>query len=243
MVTRWSRSTSNISTLIGQNLTGEFMRKIYAASWKLFTLTAKADRVLSQLVMFLTVFFHWMYKMKYSCIICSPFSIQRETWSWSSLDYQWLPTPKVQIRGGRNEFTLDTNIFEEYVHTSITTYCHWHVLYQVWAMLSYCSREGKLYFFLCNQLYWSSEVEPFEIFGIFAFNGGYGHRGHSVWDTHLESNSPSSLVSLQPISITSGCLEINEQNIYWVMNSHHWLHMIYQVYSWCYIRIVNWTLK
>ena len=43
------------------------MRKIYAASWKLFTLTAEADRVLSQLVMFLTVFFHWMYKMKYSC--------------------------------------------------------------------------------------------------------------------------------------------------------------------------------
>ena len=32
-----------------------------------FTLTAEADRVLCQLVMFLTVFFHWMYKMKYSC--------------------------------------------------------------------------------------------------------------------------------------------------------------------------------
>ena len=39
MVTGWSRSTSNFYTLIGQNLTGEFMRKIYAASWKLFTLT------------------------------------------------------------------------------------------------------------------------------------------------------------------------------------------------------------
>ena len=67
MVTRWSRSTSNFCNLIGQNLTGEFMWKIYAASWKLFTLTAEADRVLCQLVMFLTVFFHWMYKMKYSC--------------------------------------------------------------------------------------------------------------------------------------------------------------------------------
>ena len=32
MVTRWSRSTSNFCTLIGQNLTGEFMRRIYAAS-------------------------------------------------------------------------------------------------------------------------------------------------------------------------------------------------------------------
>ena len=31
---------------------GEFMRKIYAASWNLFTLTAEADRVLSQLVLF-----------------------------------------------------------------------------------------------------------------------------------------------------------------------------------------------
>ena len=67
MVTRWSRPTSNFCTLIGQNLTGEFMRKMYAVSWKLFTLTAEADRVLYQLVMFLTVFFHWTCKMKYSC--------------------------------------------------------------------------------------------------------------------------------------------------------------------------------
>ena len=53
MVTRWSRSTSNFYALalIGQNLTGEYMRKIYAASSILFTLTAEADRVLCQLVM------------------------------------------------------------------------------------------------------------------------------------------------------------------------------------------------
>ena len=55
--TRWSRSTSNFYTLVGQNLTGEFMRKIYAASWNLFILTAEADRVLCQLMMFLTVLF------------------------------------------------------------------------------------------------------------------------------------------------------------------------------------------
>ena len=68
MVTRWSRSTSIFYALIGQNLTGELMRKIYAASWILFTSTAEADRVLCQLVMFLTVFFHcWMHKMKFSC--------------------------------------------------------------------------------------------------------------------------------------------------------------------------------
>ena len=49
--------TSNFYALIGQNLTGEFMCTIYAASGN-FPLIA---------VMFLTVFFHWMYKMKYSC--------------------------------------------------------------------------------------------------------------------------------------------------------------------------------
>ena len=67
MVMRWSRSTFRFYALIGQNLTGEFMRKIYAASLILFTLTAEAYRVLCQLLMFLTVFFHWMYKMKFSC--------------------------------------------------------------------------------------------------------------------------------------------------------------------------------
>ena len=36
-VTRWSRSTSNFYVLIGQNLTGEFMRKIYAMSGNLLT--------------------------------------------------------------------------------------------------------------------------------------------------------------------------------------------------------------
>ena len=42
---------------------------IYTASSTLFTfsLTAEADRVFCQLVMFFTVFFHWMLKMKYSC--------------------------------------------------------------------------------------------------------------------------------------------------------------------------------
>ena len=43
------------------------IRKIYSVSWILFNLTAEADRVLCQLVMSLTVFSHWMYKMKFSC--------------------------------------------------------------------------------------------------------------------------------------------------------------------------------
>ena len=67
IVTRWSRLTSNFYAIIGQNLTGESMRKINAASYDLFTFTAVADRVLCQVVMFLSVFFHWMYKMKCSC--------------------------------------------------------------------------------------------------------------------------------------------------------------------------------
>ena len=65
-VTRWSRSSSSFYALIGQNLTGEFMRKMYAASGTCFLIT---DRVLCrQLVMFLTVFFHWTYKMNTAAI-------------------------------------------------------------------------------------------------------------------------------------------------------------------------------
>ena len=37
IVTRWPLSTSNFYALIGQNLTGEFMRKIYSASVNLLT--------------------------------------------------------------------------------------------------------------------------------------------------------------------------------------------------------------
>ena len=37
VVTRWSRSTSNFYALTGQNLKGEFMQKIYAASGNLLT--------------------------------------------------------------------------------------------------------------------------------------------------------------------------------------------------------------
>ena len=36
-VTRWSRSTSNFYALIGQNLTGEFMKRIHGASGNLLT--------------------------------------------------------------------------------------------------------------------------------------------------------------------------------------------------------------
>ena len=62
IVCKYVCSMSNLYALIGQNLTGEFMRKIYTAIWKLFTLATETDRVLCHLVMFLTVFFHWLYK-------------------------------------------------------------------------------------------------------------------------------------------------------------------------------------
>ena len=39
----------------------------YAASWNLFTLTAEADSFVSTCDFLLTVFFHWMCKMNYSC--------------------------------------------------------------------------------------------------------------------------------------------------------------------------------
>ena len=56
---------------LSNNLTGEFMRKIYAASWNLFTLIAEADRGMCQLVMFLTAFFYWVYKKWNSAAIKS----------------------------------------------------------------------------------------------------------------------------------------------------------------------------
>ena len=37
IVTRWSRSSFNFYALIGQNLTAEFMPKMYAASGNLFS--------------------------------------------------------------------------------------------------------------------------------------------------------------------------------------------------------------
>ena len=67
MVTRWSRSMSNLYALIDQNLTLEFYGKFIQHLETCLPL-AEADRFLCRhLVMFLTVFFHWMYKMKYSC--------------------------------------------------------------------------------------------------------------------------------------------------------------------------------
>ena len=43
IVTRSSRSASNFYALIDQNLTGEFMRKIYTASWIFFTFVSTCD--------------------------------------------------------------------------------------------------------------------------------------------------------------------------------------------------------
>ena len=72
LISNWPRKRKfrqlfKTSSREGQNLAGEFMRKIYTASWNLFTLTAEADRLLCQLVMSSTIVFHWMYKIKYSC--------------------------------------------------------------------------------------------------------------------------------------------------------------------------------
>ena len=96
VVTRWSLSTSNFYALIGQNLTGEFTRKIYAASWILFTLTAEADRVLCQLVMFLTVFFHWMHKMKFMQLLSRLFC---NSWLVCLLRFLLTNAPLVKVIG------------------------------------------------------------------------------------------------------------------------------------------------
>ena len=64
VVTYWSGSTSNFYAC----------GKLLCIVLKLVTLTAEAGRVLCQLVIFLTVFFHWMYKMKNNCYQESSFS-------------------------------------------------------------------------------------------------------------------------------------------------------------------------
>ena len=64
IVTRWSRSTSNFYALIGQNLTGEFMLKIYAAPGNMFTDSWSRQTFVSSCDVF---FFYWMYEMKSSC--------------------------------------------------------------------------------------------------------------------------------------------------------------------------------
>ena len=60
-VTRWSRSTSNSYVLIGQNLTGEFMRKIYAASGNLLTGTWSWQSFVREFCVIL-----WRFKLSFS---------------------------------------------------------------------------------------------------------------------------------------------------------------------------------
>ena len=61
MVTRWSSSTSNFYALICQNLTGELMLKIYAASWILLLWQLKLTEFCVNLWCFKLSFFHWIW--------------------------------------------------------------------------------------------------------------------------------------------------------------------------------------
>ena len=65
-VTRWSHSTSNFYVLIGQNLTGELMRKIYAASGNLPTDSWSWQSFVSSCGVLNCLFLlELIYKMKY----------------------------------------------------------------------------------------------------------------------------------------------------------------------------------
>ena len=65
MVTRWSRFSSNFYALIGQNLTGEFMWKMYAASVNFFSDSWNWQSFVSPTChVFNCLFFHWN---EYSC--------------------------------------------------------------------------------------------------------------------------------------------------------------------------------
>ena len=66
IVTRWSRSTSNFMLWLVKiwlvSSCGKFMQHLDTCS-----MIAEEHRVLCHLVMFLTFFFYWMYKIKSSC--------------------------------------------------------------------------------------------------------------------------------------------------------------------------------
>ena len=67
IVTRWSHSTSNLYALIGQNLTSEFMAKMYAASGNLFTDNCSSwQSFVPSYNVFNCLIFNWMYEIKYS---------------------------------------------------------------------------------------------------------------------------------------------------------------------------------
>ena len=60
----WSRSTSNFYALIAQNLKSEFLRKIMHCLETCLLWQLNLAEFCVNLWFFLTVFFHWMYKMK-----------------------------------------------------------------------------------------------------------------------------------------------------------------------------------
>ena len=76
------------------------MWKIYAAS-ETFLLIAETDRVLCHLVMFLPLFLHWIYKMKYG-------SYQRSFVILGWLDY-WVVVEKCAPVKRKSEITIFKN--------------------------------------------------------------------------------------------------------------------------------------
>ena len=73
MVTRWSRSTSNFYAP-GARVCSDWSKFWQVSSCEKFMqhhetclLIAEGNSVLCKLVMFITVFFHWMYKIEFSC--------------------------------------------------------------------------------------------------------------------------------------------------------------------------------
>ena len=77
IVTRWSRSTSNFILWLVKIWQVSSCGKFMQHHESFFTFTAEVDRVLCQLGMFLTVFFHWMYKNEIqllSEVFCYPWS-------------------------------------------------------------------------------------------------------------------------------------------------------------------------
>ena len=72
----------NFYALIGPNLTGEFMQKIYTASWNLFTLTAEVKEFFVNLWCFLLSFTSRKWKEKtFRRVLSYNFGCRKKAWS------------------------------------------------------------------------------------------------------------------------------------------------------------------
>ena len=83
---------------------------IAGSECSLFTFTAEADRGLCQLVMFLTVFFYWMYKMKFIQLLSGVFC-----YSWLVFFIGFLVEKSFACQSRKSNFRCHSYGFSPYL--------------------------------------------------------------------------------------------------------------------------------